>query len=244
MADVGEIQYTSLGSTVGQWLAEEASLWLAGGEPRLEVGRGSNVTPPQAGWAGPSHLYTLLLRELEDEWPEVRRVLDKLVREEELDWLDREWVEEIARASGWDVDDVAEELTCLWVDPSARAERYRELFENYLSEAVERRGRGRLEQAAEKLWGAITALLKLYASLKGVPIIQWSRGKLHKFVANNIEPEYRKLFMDLLVYGNTLHEYFYEGVPDPSTFDEMWEWAFKLATEARKVVYSLLQHRR
>jgi len=49
--------------------------------------------------------------------------------------------------------------------------RYRMLFEKYLEEAKRRKEAGDTEQAGEKLWGAITALIKLYAAKKGVPIV-------------------------------------------------------------------------
>ena len=51
---------------------------------------------------------------------------------------------------------VKEYLRNIDEDPPERVERYRMLFEKYLKEAVEHKKKGDTQQAAEKLWGAIT----------------------------------------------------------------------------------------
>ena len=72
--------------------------------------------------------------------------------------------------------------------PRTRAERYRRLLEKYLAEADELYQKGDI-QAGEKLWGATTALVKLYAALRNVPVIRWSRGKIGKFIENIVPGE-------------------------------------------------------
>jgi hypothetical protein len=52
------------------------------------------------------------------------------------------------------------------VDPSEKVDKYRELFERHYCEALETVNKDP-QQVAEKLWGSITALIKLYAVLKG-----------------------------------------------------------------------------
>ena len=177
-----------------------------------------------------------LLFTVEREWPEVAQLARRLGRNEPLSHLDELCLEELAQASGWDREDVVEELLKLDADPSERAERYEELVEKYYREALEFKERSDTRQAAEKIWGAITALVKLYAALKGVAIMHWSRGKMEKFISNNVEPQHRKLFRDLLDKGHTLHEHFYEGHLDEVTFRERWSELVGLLEKARELL--------
>jgi len=62
---------------------------------------------------------------------------------------------------------VVDDLRNVWRDPSERVDKYRSMFEEYYKEALELVNKDP-RQAAEKLWGAITALVKLHAALKGV----------------------------------------------------------------------------
>jgi len=146
-----------------------------------------------------------------------------------------------SRACGWDLEDVVEEVRNLNVDPSERVDRYRLLFENYYGRALEYKERGDTRQAGEKLWGAILALIKLYASLKGVPVIHW--GRVDSFITNNVEARYKGLFRDLVDKAHVLHEHFYEGHLDPKSFNERWEELLKLVERARSIVFKHLpQH--
>lgn len=94
------------------------------------------------------------------------------------------------------------------------------MHEKYFREALELEARSDDKQAAEKLWGAITALVKLYTAGKGVFVAHRCRGKLESFVTGSVERRYRKLFSDLLDKGDTLHEHFYETHLDEATFKE------------------------
>ncbi|PUA31226.1 MAG: hypothetical protein B9J98_07160 [Candidatus Terraquivivens tikiterensis] len=80
-----------------------------------------------------------LYKEISREWPELLDVFRKLTSEEELSGWDREWLKEVAYASGWDFEDVKEDLRLSNIDPSKRAEWYRELFVKYFNEAREQR---------------------------------------------------------------------------------------------------------
>jgi len=62
----------------------------------------------------------LRLEELGREWPEIYRVAEKLRQGADLSNDDREWLDDISRVSGWDEDDVAEDLKNLDRDPSER----------------------------------------------------------------------------------------------------------------------------
>jgi len=160
-----------------------------------------------------------------------------------LSEVDKAWLRELAKASGWDVDDVGDELRNLWVDPSSRVDKYWELFNKYYEEARRHYDNNDYPQAAEKLWGAITALIKLHAALKGVPIIEWRHGVLYNYVYKNIEKENREIFSNLLETGEPLHRYFYEVDVDPETFRDMWNKAINRLETAKNVVLSLMARR-
>ena len=185
-----------------------------------------------------------LADEAEREWPELYRVYLKLRRGRQLDSLDREWLREAARAAGWSVEDMEEELRSLDVDPRGRVERYRRILEEYLAEAERLAREGDTRQAGEKLWGAATALVKLYAALRGVPVVHWSRGRLDRFVDNNVEEPLREKFQQLLDTAGRLHEHFYEDNLSQKGFMDRYNRARRLVEELRKRVYEelYLQH--
>jgi hypothetical protein len=172
------------------------------------------------------------------EFPELFALVGKLVEEKPLDETDEANLRELAGATGWSVDDVVDDLRNGWGDPLGRVDRYREMFERYYREALELVDRD-ARQAAEKLWGAVTALVKLHASLKRVFVAGWDHGKLYNYVTRNVEEKHRELFYDLLMTGRELHRYFYEGDLDRDTFINFWTGAFKLLEEAKEVVYRL-----
>lgn len=100
---------------------------------------------------------------------------------------------------------------------------------------------GDTRQAGEKLWGAVTALIKLYAANKNIPVMSWSRGKLERFITNNVEEKYKALFRDLLDKTQIFHEHFYEAHLDNKTFKERWEEAVKLLEKARELIIKITQ---
>ncbi len=167
------------------------------------------------------------------EYPEVVELSRKLKGGGELTEGERWNLNEIVEASGWSREDVEEDLRNLDVDPSEREEEYWSIFKKYYREAVELRNKGDDLQAAEKMWGAITALVKAYAARKHLLIEHWSRRKLDKFVANNVEEELRSLFEDLLTYGGELHEHFYEKRLPPAKFSKRWKQCEKLIEEIK-----------
>ncbi|MGC8848997.1 MAG: PaREP1 family protein [Candidatus Bathyarchaeia archaeon] len=180
-----------------------------------------------------SYPWSSYLRIVAEEWPEIARVASKLAGGERLNRQDRLWVDEVAEATGWDVADVADDLRS---EPLERMDKYRELFESYWRKAKEHKDRGDAKQAAEKLWGSIVALVKFYACKRGVPVVHWSRGKIEKFVTENIPRKHRGLFRDLLDRGQTFHEYFYEEHLDEKTFEERWVELNKLLEKAKTIV--------
>ena len=231
-----DLQYTTIGSL------DEASLKeiLNSQMELLEECRGSTEEHVVKGGIvsiiiGQATTYRIL-PELVREWAEVVAISMKLVRGEKLNECDELWIRELATASGWSIDDIVEELKNLDVDPSERVERYRTLFENYYREALERKERGDTKQAGEKIWGAVTALIKLYAATKGILTIHWSIGKLDSFVENNIEARYRKLFRDLLDKAHMLHEHFYEGYLSSRGFEERWREVVELIEKIKKIM--------
>jgi hypothetical protein len=180
------------------------------------------------------------LFEIRKAWPEVARLSERVSRGQCLEGLDVENFKELASATGWDEADLRMELTRLGEDPSENVERYKELFEKYSLEAVELSSRGDTRQAAEKMWGAVIALVKLYAAIKGVFVAHWSRSKIDSVIASNVEPEYRKLFRELVDRAHVLHEHFYEGSLNEKLFRERWDEMLELLKEAKEVVYKRL----
>jgi len=178
--------------------------------------------------------------ELLREWPEVVEISAKLVRGERLDEMDKLWIREVAEATGWGVDDVIEEFKSLDVDPSERVERYRSLFETYYREALAHREKGDTRQAGEKMWGAVIALIKLYAATKGIYVSHWNLPKLYYFVENNVEVKYRNTFMKLLNQAFVLHTHFYEAHLSSTAFEIQWEEVVKLVEEVREIVFKRL----
>jgi hypothetical protein len=65
------------------------------------------------------------------ELPEVASLALKLSSRMPLSEGDERVLLGLAQASGWNIDDVREELGNLWVDPSEKVDKYRELFERY-----------------------------------------------------------------------------------------------------------------
>ena len=174
--------------------------------------------------------------ELVVEWPEVVELASKLAKGVELSEVDRSWLKELAEASGWDAEDLAEDLRNLSTEPSARAERYRKIFEKYYEEALRLAEKGDTQQAGEKIWGAVTALVKLHAARKGVPIVQWDHGKLYNYVSSSVERELREPFRNLLRAAEVLHKHFYEGHLDVSAFTDHFSDARRLIEEVRKAL--------
>ena len=180
------------------------------------------------------------LFEIRKAWPEVARLSERVSRGQCLEGLDVENFKELASATGWDEADLRMELTRLGEDPSENVERYKELFEKYSLEAVELSSRGDTRQATEKMWGAVVALVKLYAAIRGVFVAHWSRSKVDSVIASNVEPEYRKLFREFVDRAHVLHEYFYGGSLNEELFRERWDETLELLEEAREVVYKRL----
>jgi len=51
------------------------------------------------------------------------------------------------------------------------------------------------------------ALIKIYAVIEGVLILNWSRRRIESFITSNVEPKYKKLFRDYQIkhkYSMTL----------------------------------------
>ena len=187
------------------------------------------------------------LSELKEEWPEIIRIYDKLRRGETLNTLDMEWIDELSKELGWSVDAVMDEIKNLDKEPSTRVERYQKIFDEYYREAKELREKKDYRQAGEKLWGAVTALVKLYAAKKGIRIEVWDHAKLFKFISNNVSDEpielpdgskisLRKAFYNLLSNGNMLHKNFYENDLDEKSFDVYFNIVVELIEAIRKIV--------
>ena len=174
------------------------------------------------------------LEELRREYPEVVSLATKLASGMQLYKSDILILREVAEAMGWDEDDVAEELKNLATNPSKRVEKYMELFQKYYSEAHRLLEQEDYSKAAEKLWGAATALIKLHAALRGIFTAPWSYGKLYNYVTHDVE--HRQAFRDMLKAAEVMHRYFYERDLDPATFKEHWEDAVRHIEKVKDIV--------
>lgn len=172
------------------------------------------------------------------EFPELIPLVRKLIEEKPLDDIDRFNLNDLANAVGWSIEDISEELRNIWRDPLDRVDRYKNMFEKYYENAINLIKKDP-QQAAEKLWGAVVALIKFHASLKRVFIAAWDHGKLYNYVTNSIERVHRDLFYNLLTSGEVLHRYFYEEDLDEETFNIFWSKTLQLLDEARQIVYKL-----
>jgi len=184
---------------------------------------------------------------LKEGWFEIVRIYDKLRREETLSPLDMDWIEEISKETGWSPDAVMDEIKNFDKEPSSRVEKYQKTFDEYYKEAKELRDKKDYRQAGEKLWGAITALIKLYSAKKGISIEVWDHAKLFRFVSNNVSDglitlpdgskiSLRKAFYNLLSNGNVLHKNFYENDLDEKSFDEYFNTVTEPIDAIKKIV--------
>ena len=82
----------------------------------------------------------------------------------------------------------------------------------------------------------MTALVKLYAALKGVFIPHWGLGKLYSFVESNVEAEHREVFVELLNQALVLHVHFYEAHLGPASFERQWGRVVRLVERAKEIV--------
>jgi len=238
MADVS-LPYTfvaeSLGETVPEELLNFRRELIEHSDGTAGRHRAINGSVSVTVDSGPTQRVSL---ELLREWPKIVEVSAKLVRGEELDEHGEMWIREVAEATGWSMNDIVDEFRSLGVDPSERVERYRSIFESYYREALAHKERGDTRQAGEKMWGAVTALVKLYAAAKDIFISHWSLGKLYSFVENNVERRYRDIFTDLLNEAYVLHIHFYEGHMGPIAFERQWEKVVELIEKIRQIAPS------
>lgn len=209
------------------------STYLVSNASTTAVVRGVGSFIPSVGVASSYDVFIEVVR----EWPEIIRIFVKLGQGEELDDSDKLWIEELVEVTGWDRDMVIEEIRNLFTDPSERAERYKELFEKYYEEALKSKREGNTRQAGEKIWGVVLALIKFYAAIKGIPVQHWGRGKIERFITNNVEREFKNDFRNLLDKAFILHIHFYEGDLDEKTFEERWEEVMEYIGKVKEIVY-------
>jgi hypothetical protein len=169
------------------------------------------------------------------EWPEIHVLTLKLLTNKELGDIDRAWLRELANETGWDEGEVVEELKNAIADPSVRTGKYKELFEKYYQEAFKLFDKD-TRQAGEKIWGAVTALIKLHAAKRGIPIMHWEHGTLYNYVNNNVEKKYRNLFNSLLSKADSLHRHFYEDYLGDNAFKELFNDVISLIENVKKLI--------
>jgi len=148
----------------------------------------------------------------QSKWPEVVRIHEKLVKGEKFSSLDKQWIKELVEATGWSVEDVMDEIKNLDKDPSTRVGKYQKIFEDCLLSAKELKEKKRNRQAGEKLWGAVIALLKLYASKRGIPLIPWDSESLFSLIGYTKERQTQDAILNLIARAGVLHQNYYECI--------------------------------
>ena len=100
-------------------------------------------------------------------------------------------------------------------------------------------------QAGEKLWGAVTALIKLYASKKNVFVSHWSHRDLHQFVKKYVYESHIKLpdgstiipkevFRTLLREAESLHLNFYNNFMTDEDFGRSFQNSCRIIRESKR----------
>ena len=151
------------------------------------------------------------------------------LREGNLTDRDRELLEELASASGWDEEDKVRELLGM-VD-------YAELHGKYLREAYELKEKGDFASAGKKLWGATTAPLK--EALSDVPHdmgewIEWTRLIIDKYITKYGE-ELRDVLEELLDRAWSLYNFSMCSDADAETFGYLWKRVMGVMESLQKV---------
>jgi len=181
------------------------------------------------------------------EFPEIIELRDKLTKRESLNNRDLQLIDELSKETGWSVEDIMDEIKDLDKEPSTSVDKYQKLFEKYFNEALELKEKGDYIQAGEKLWGAVTALIKLYASRRNITVMHWSHGKLFQFVKNNIDKKPikildgseispREAFYEILIEAGALHDNFYEGDLPDDAFEMIFNKVVRLMEKVKEIV--------
>ena len=180
------------------------------------------------------------------EFPEIIELRDKLTRRESLNNRDLQLIDELCKETGWTAKDIMDEIKDLDKEPLTLVDKYQKLLEKYFNEALELKEKGDYIQAGEKLWGAVTFLIKLYASKRNITVMHWSHGKLFQFVENNVDKRLiklsdsseispREVFYELLIEAGALHNNFYEGDLPDDAFEMIFNKVVRLIKKVKEI---------
>jgi len=156
-------------------------------------------------------------------------------------------IDELSKETGWSVEDIMDEIKDLDKEPSSLVNKYQKLFEKYFNESLELKEKREYIQAGEKLWGAVTALVKLYASKRNITVAHWSHGKLFQFVKNNVDKKPvklsddseispREVFYELLIETGALHDNFHEGDLPDDAFEMVFNKVVGLIKKVKEII--------
>jgi len=172
----------------------------------------------------------------QSKWPEVVRIHEKLVKGERFSSLDKQWIKELVEETGWSVEDVMDEIKNLDKDPSTRVGKYQKIFEDCLLKAKELKEKKRNRQAGEKLWGAVIALLKLYASKRGIPLITWDSESLFSLIGCAKEGQTQDAILNLITRAGVLHQNYYECILGKKAFKYFFDDTSELIEKFKEFV--------
>jgi hypothetical protein len=173
-----------------------------------------------------------------NEWPEIYDIHISLKTNKELTKKNLDWINAISKATGWEEEDVIEEIKNLDADPSQRAQHYKSLFDKYFSNAINEFNKKNYSQAAEKIWGSFTALVKYHAAKNNIPILEWDHRKIRNYINANLPSNLHNLFKELYDNVYQLHILFYEGIKDEDfvSFKMYWERSCKLLNKVLSII--------
>ena len=149
--------------------------------------------------------------------------------------ISAEILEILRKAAGnKDLDEYVLRLIAEKADPPIRIEAYLRLHEKYLEEAEELYSKGDLQQAGEKYWGAVVALLSAIAEKRG-----WEHysHRDYNIVVRRLyeETEDRELIIGFGV-AEGLHANFYYNYMGPKDFQVHREAVLALVEKLKKML--------
>ena len=143
---------------------------------------------------------------------------------------------EVARRRDVPVEIVIVDLVSEKIDPGEKTKLYLDMYEKLYSDFRNLYAKGDLQQAGEKLWGAVVSLINAYASLRGLP--HYTHRDLwvavERIVEETKDPEYSVLFGS----AERLHANFYHNFMTKQSFDKHVEGVQRLI-EKLKTLLSL-----
>jgi len=141
---------------------------------------------------------------------------------------------EEARKHNLSLEEYLLELLTQDMDPEDKAREYIKASEDLLVEASEELEKDNIRQAAEKVWGAVALIVKVYALLKDSKRIS-SHGELWEY-KRRLETELGKWAGDAWARAVEMHVCFYEGWCNKEDVEKAVEAVSKLVNKVKQII--------